>query len=288
MAESDGGRQEVGLQAEFWNEAGGRMWVDNIEQTHTLLQPLTDSLLLRAAASDGECVMDIGCGGGQNSVELARRVGDSGRVLGVDVSVPILDYARSQPGLPGNLDYLCADAASEDLGTDRFDLLFSRFGVMFFDDPKAAFLKLRSSLKPGGRLAFLCWQAPSLNHWLSVPMQAIYEVLPPPEPPPDLRAPGPFAFAEDAWVREILDHAGFAKISIDNQQLDMPMGHIDSAIAYMMRFGPAVELLRQAGEAERGEVERRLREAFEPQVRDDVVIGRTATWIVTAVRPAAN
>jgi len=284
MDEQDGARQEIGLQTEFWNEAGGKMWVDNIERTHALLKPLGDVVQDRAAVCEGDSVLDIGCGGGLNSVELAVRVGPAGHVLGVDVSVPILDYARAQPGTPPNLEFLRADAATEDLGSARFDLLFSRFGVMFFENPKAAFTRLHGTLKPGGRLAFLCWQAPDLNTWLSVPMAAIFEVLPPPEPKPDPRAPGPFAFAEEAWVREILDDAGYVDIAIESLELDMPMGAVDDAVSYMMRFGPAVELLAQADENQRNEVERRVREAFVPFTREGLVTGPTATWIVTASR----
>ena len=282
MDKHDGARQEIGLQAEFWNEAGGKMWVDNIEQTHALLKPLGDAIQDRAAVCEGESVLDIGCGGGLNSVELAARAGPAGHVLGVDVSEPILDYARAQPELPPNLEFLCADAATEDLGSASFDLLFSRFGVMFFDNPKAAFTSLRGTLKPGGRLAFICWQAPALNTWLSVPMAAIFEVVPPTEPQPDPRTPGPFAFAEEAWVREILDVAGYADIAIESLELDMPMGAMDDAVSYMMRFGPAVELLAQADENQRKEVERRIRDAFTPFTREGVVTGPTATWIVTA------
>jgi ubiquinone/menaquinone biosynthesis C-methylase UbiE len=282
MGEHDGAKTEIGLQTEFWNEAGGKMWVDNIERTHALLKPLGDVIQDHAAVCKGESVLDVGCGGGLNSVELAVRVGPAGHVLGVDVSETILDCARAQPDLPPNLEFLCADAASEDLGSARFDLLFSRFGVMFFDNPKAAFTTLRGTLKPGGRLAFLCWQAPALNSWLSQPMAAIFEVLPPPEPQPDPRAPGPFAFAEAAWVREILDDAGYQDIEIESLELDMPMGAVDEAVSYMMRFGPAVELLAQADENQRNEVESRIRDAFLPFTREGLVTGPTATWIVTA------
>ena len=162
-------RSETGMQSEFWNEAGGRMWVDNIEQTHQLIQPLGEALLAAAAPQAGELVLDIGCGGGLNSLELARAVGERGYVRGVDVSEIILDYARAQPDLPGNLEFTCDDAALEDYGEGRFDLLFSRFGVMFFEAPKTAFANLRRSLKQDGRLVFLCWQAPQKNPWLKNP-----------------------------------------------------------------------------------------------------------------------
>jgi SAM-dependent methyltransferase len=275
-------RDEQGLQAQFWNEAGGRMWVENIERTHALIGPLGDEIRRRAAAAPGEAVLDIGCGGGQNTVEIAAEVGAGGRVLGVDVSEMILDWARAQPNLPDYVEFLCADAASHDFGAERFDLLFSRFGVMFFNDPSAAFANLRRSLKPGGRLAFLCWQAPQRNAWLSVPMGAIFEVMPPPEPQPDPRAPGPFAFADQEYVREILTGSGFREMGIESLELAMPMGPLDEAVDYMMRFGPAVEALAEATDAERAAVEAKIRDAFAPFVRDGIVTGPTATWVVTA------
>ncbi len=279
-------RTEVGMQAEFWNEAGGRMWVDNIEQTHALIQPLGDVVLEKAAPQAGESVLDVGCGGGLNSVEIAERVGKTGYVLGVDVSEMILDYARAQPGLQDNLEFACVDAAVEDLGKERFDLLFSRFGVMFFEDPKAAFANMRSCLKPDGRVAFLCWQAPQKNPWLSCPMQAAFEILDPPEAAIDPRAPGPFSMAEADWIEEILADAGYEAVQVENIELDMPMGQLDDAVSYSMRFGPAVEALSQAHGEQRDAVEAAIRKSFEPFAGPDGVVGPTATWLVTANRGA--
>ena len=275
---------EVGMQSEFWNEAGGRMWVDNIERTHALLQPLGEALMSRAAPGEGEQVLDIGCGGGLNSMEIAVLVGETGYVCGVDVSEMIVDHARAQPNLPGHLQFTCVDAAVEDFGDARFDLLFSRFGVMFFEDPKAAFANLRKALQPEGRLAFLCWQAPQKNPWLSCPMQAAFSILEPPEAAADPRAPGPFAFAEDSWITEILTDAGFADVEVENLEMDMPMGSLDDAVDYSMRFGPAVEALNQADDDERQAVSQAIRAAFAPFTSGDVVIGPTATWLVTANR----
>lgn len=278
-------RSDAGMQAEFWNDAGGRMWVENIEQIHRLLQPLGELLTEHAAPRPGEAVLEVGCGGGHNAVALAHRVGSSGYVCGVDLSEPILAYARRQPDLPPQLEYRCVDAAVADLGEGRFDLLFSRFGVMFFADPKAAFANLRRALRPGARLAFLCWQAPQANGWLSAPMEAVFSILPPPEAPADPRAPGPFAFQEQAWIREILDAAGFGEVRVEGLATTMPMGTLEEAVAYSMRFGPAVEALQQASEAERAAVERALRSAYEPFLDDGGrVAAPAATWLVTAKR----
>jgi len=273
---------DLGMQAEFWNDAGGRMWVDNIERTHALLTPLGDALVARAAPQPGEAVLDVGCGGGLNTLELARRVGPTGQVCGVDVSEMILDWARRQPEVPEHVEYLCVDAAEAELGEARFDLLFSRFGVMFFFDPKAAFANMRRALRPGARLAFLCWQPPQANGWLSAPMQAVFSVLPPPEAAPDPRAPGPFAFQEESWIREILTDAGFGDVAVEGLEMTMPMGTLEDAVTYSMRFGPAVEALQQASDGERAAVEVALRGAYEPFLRDGRIEAPAATWLVTA------
>ena len=278
-------RNEVGMQAEFWNDAGGRMWVENIERTHALLKPLGDALLERVAPQPGEAVLDVGCGGGLNSIELARRVGETGRVVAVDVSEIILDYARAQENLPANLEFVRADAATEIFRAAGFDLLFSRFGVMFFEDPIAAFRNMRANLRGGGRLVFQCWQVRERNPWLSIPMQAAFEILTPPDEMMDPRAPGPFSFADRDWVEEILQSAGFAEVQVEDLVLEMSMGSLEEAVAYSTRFGPAVEAFKAASDADRAAAEQAIRSAFQPLVRDGVVVGTASTWIVTANNP---
>src|SRR5262249_34365178 len=152
-------------------------------------------------------VLDIGCGSGETSIALARLVGASGHVTGIDVSKPMLELARQRSAGIKNLDWLLADAAAPDGVLPQADLLFSRFGVMFFGDPVAAFSALRRSLKPGGRLVFASWRPIGENPWMLVPLQAVRPLVPPP-PPPGPHDPGPFAFADAEWVNQILTSAG--------------------------------------------------------------------------------
>ncbi len=275
---------DAGFQKAYWNEDGGRMWVDNMQRTHALIGPLGDEAVRRAAPRPGDRVLDVGCGGGPTSIQIAQLVGPDGRVVGVDISEVILRHARSQPDLPANLEFRLADAGSEDLGDARFDLVFSRFGVMFFADPVAAFTNLRRSLKPGGRLAFLCWQAAARNPWLAVPTRAIFEIMPPTQAPADPRAPGPFSFAEDGWVREILDAAGFSAITIEALEMPIRMGALGEASDTMMRLGPAAQALAEADETQRARAREAIEAGYEPFVVDGVVQAPSATWMVTARR----
>ncbi len=201
-------------QIDYWNGEAGRKWAQRDSQMARLLAPVSEALLDHSDLAGARAALDVGCGGGSGTRLLAKRLAPEACVLGVDISEPLLDIARGGEGeSPGHIAYLCADAASHDFGEAQFDLLFSRFGVMFFDDPTAAFTHMRSAMLPGATLAFCCWQALAQNAWTALPLQAALTVLPrPPAPPP--RAPGPFAFAEPAYVQEVLSGAGWTDIQV--------------------------------------------------------------------------
>ncbi len=192
-------------QIRYWNELAGPKWVASEAMLDGQIAPLGSKAIERARLAAGERVLDVGCGCGQTSLQLADKVGPRGSVTGIDLSAPMLERAQARAAGLGlaNVRFLNADAQTTPLGSAAFDLIFSRFGVMFFADPTAAFANLRASLAPGGRVSFVCWQELKLNPWMRVPLLAAAQHIPLPAPAaPD--APGPFSFAAPARVRGIL------------------------------------------------------------------------------------
>ncbi len=202
-------------QIDYWNATAGQTWARHQAQLDRQIEPLGLEALRALAARPGERVLDVGCGCGQTTLELAERVGAAGAVTGVDISSPMLAIAqaRSVPDGAANPRYLECDAQTADLGQGQYDAVFSRFGVMFFSDPVAAFANLRKALTSAGRLAFVCWRPFSENLWIRAPMEAAQPFLPP-SPPMDPTAPGPFAFADPDRVRSILSEAGFSDVTL--------------------------------------------------------------------------
>jgi SAM-dependent methyltransferase len=242
--------QDNAAQIEYWNDQAAITWTTMQDRLDAMFTPLTALALDAAAPAAGERVLDIGCGCGATVLELARRVGPTGGVLGADVSAPMAARARDRiaaAGL-GNAQVLVADASTHGFERGWADLLFSRFGVMFFADPTAAFANLRRGLRPGGRLLFACWRPMKENPWFVVPAQAAAPLLPP-SPPMDPDAPGPFAFASPDRVKDILGSAGWTDIAIARQDVPMRLaaaGQIAEAAAFTTRVGG---LARALGEA---------------------------------------
>ena len=268
-------------QPTWWNEEGGRRWVQNIQRVERMIEPLSARLLQHAAPRPGERVLDVGCGGGVTSAALARAVGPSGRVLGVDVSAVILDVARERFRSIGNLEFALGDAAMMPLERGGMDLLVSRFGVMFFADPAAAFAHLRTALAPGGRLAFICWRALDQNPWMAECVRAAFTVLPRPESQPP-HAPGPYAFADDVRLRDILGASGYGAIRIDPLDHPLDLGSLDDAVVQMTRMGLAASAFAAASPAEQQAATAAVRAALEPHAVGDTVRMASATWLVSA------
>lgn len=266
---------------EYWNQDGGRRWVENIDYIEGLLAPLGQRLLRAVTASPGDEVLDVGCGGGITSRALANAVAPDGSVLGLDISAVILEVARRRNGDIINLTFVQGDAQSMDLGAGRFDRIVSRFGVMFFKDPAAAFANLRRALRPGARLQFICWRGLEQNPWLQKPTEAAFTVLTPP-PAPEPGAPGPFALADETHIESLLATAGFKKVHLDAIDASLALGPLPEAVEYLMRIGPAAEPLHEAGPEQRQAVRAAMTAALQPFLKDDGVVAPCACWGVSA------
>jgi len=274
-------------QAHHWNAVSGPGWVATQEQHDRMLEPLGDLAIAAVAPVDGEGALDVGCGCGATTIQLARLVGAAGHVLGVDISEPMLGRARERCDELGltNVDLLRADAQLAALPSDH-DLAFSRFGVMFFDDPVAAFTNIASALRPDGRIAFVCWQDRDRNPWMGIPLAAALEHVPPPPPmPPD--APGPFAFADRDRTARILRDAGFDSVTIDPVELDILVGGVrtlDGAAEFATDSGSVRTVLAGADDDTRRRAAASIRAALEPYSGPDGVRIGCAAWIVSAQR----
>ena len=243
---------ENSAQIEFWNGETGQNWVTHDALMEEMLQPLGESVMSVLAPIAGERALDIGCGCGHTSVALATRVGPEGAVTGVDVSAPMLKVAKTLADTAGDdaapTLFLEADAQTHTFHAPHYDVVFSRFGVMFFEDPVAAFTNIRSAMSPAGRLAFCCWQPRAVNPFMTVPAMAALELLPaPPQPPP--RTPGPFAFEEADYVDAILQEAGYRNICISplSQLLEFGRGlALTEIVERLVQIGPIAQMIRDA------------------------------------------
>ncbi len=275
-------------QAEFWN-AHGEIWVTWQERLDRQIEPHGRLALEALAPKPGEAVLDVGCGCGDTVLALASRVGSEGRVHGLDVSAPMLARARQRVGEDGaaNVTLEVGDAAVVTIEPESFDAVFSRFGVMFFEDPDTAFANFHRALRPGGRLAFVCWRGPQDNPWITVPMAAAAPLLELPPPPPP-GAPGMLSFADGERVRGILEGAGFGEVVVRPEDVAMAPGggDLDDAVAMFLQVGPVAAALRESGAepATRAKVESAVRSAFDVAGGGGSVQLGSGCWVVTARR----
>lgn len=264
---------------ETWNGALGERWAQFHEALDVRIRVYGHDVLAKAALREGMRVLDIGCGCGELTIEAARAVGVTGKVVGVDVSRPILAEGRAATKALANIELLEHDAATYTPDAP-FDALISRFGVMFFEDPPAAFANIRAAVKPGGSLTFACWQAMEKNPWAGVPLSAVLRVLPPlPAAPPN--APGPFAFGNPEHVRDILTRAGWNDVLLTSVVHPVKLGDtVDEAVTYASSMGPAARALRDADEPTQQRGLQTLRETLATFAPDFALDG--AVWIVSA------
>ena len=271
-------------QIAYWNGPAGQRWTDRQASQDVLLAPVSEILIDRARVRAGERVVDVGCGCGAIAIALAQQIAPTGHVLGIDISAPMLARARQVTPAGLQVEFVLADATVYPFEPASFDLLVSRFGVMFFAEPALSFANMRRALRPSGRLAFACWREPRENPWMMAPLQAVYKHVPklPQQGPED---PGPFAFASEARVHRILGEAGFSSVAMEpcNFVLDVAIGRgLDAAVEAVLEIGPANRALEGQPPEVRDAAKNSIRETLAPFVSGQEVRLAGSIWIVTA------
>ncbi len=271
--------------AEFW-AAYAPTWLELEDDLEAQLGGIGRLAMEPLVLGRGHHVIDVGCGSGTTTRELARRVAPDGTALGVDIAAEMLELARRKAADEGvdNVEFLRADAQVHDLGEHRFDSAYSRLGVMFFADPVAAFANIRRALKPGGQLVFLCFQPLAANEWTLVPAQVAMAVTGTPPAPPDPDRPDPFSLSDPERVRQILNEAGYESIHIEPRAdwIVTPEDRISETARTRARIGAVARVLVGADDATRARVIEAIAEEMRSRVEDGEVRLSRGTLLVTA------
>lgn len=281
---------EVTPYVEFWNDT----LADKFDRFREILQNglsyHSRIPLEKLTVTPGSRILDVGCGWGDTAIELARKTGPDGFVLGLDCVEQFLEPARRDAAARGvtNVRFEAADVERYPF-EPVYDLCFSRFGMMFFENPVTAMRNIRSALRPGGELMFIVWRTIDDNPWLGLPKQVVLEYLNPPGEDARTCGPGPFSMADPETVSAQLEIAGFE--AIDFERIDGPVtvgSSLEDAVRFQLAIGPAGEVFREAGEEaehKRETIERAMREALAPYHQAEGVVMPSSSWTVTAKRP---
>lgn len=278
------------LQKEMWNGRAGESWVRHNSLLEQLLAEPGRECMNLLPLTPAMQILDVGCGCGNQTLELAARLDASSTVIGVDISEPMLGLARelkaaNDNALSAEVQFALGDASEPLFDEASFDAIYSRFGVMFFEEPVAAFSALRNSLKPGGKLGFVCWREPKLNPFFNAPMEAALTVLPAPAPSAP-GAPGPFGLADDNVIQTTLRLAGFKDVSVAPLNLTLSVGAgtpFDAVFEELIQIGPAAALIAQSNPS----LKEKAREAVYNRLTDFYALGQGVSfdanfWLVTA------
>jgi SAM-dependent methyltransferase len=273
-------------QAEHWNsEQAAGHWITHQARYDRMHEPFATMIIREAAISTDNRVLDVGCGCG-TTTRAAAALATAGEAVGIDLSAPMLARARADAQSAGlaNASFIESDAQVHPFEPGSFDVVISRFGMMFFADPAAAFTNLRTATKPGGRLVFVCWQPMAANQWLLVPGAALAGHIPFPDPgPPD--APGMFALADPDRVRGILASAGWHDIGITTVQTPLLLaggGTIDDAVEFLRTGSLGRSVLAGADPTTQARAVASVRAALAPYADDEGVHLGAAVWLVRA------
>lgn len=267
----------------IWDEHSDRAFAQMQAPLDRQLAPLGHRAQAALAPKPGERIADIGCGTGQTTLELAAAVGVTGKVLGLDISPACLAIAKTRAAQTPQIEFILGDAQEFAFPPKSFDAVFSRFGVMFFADPATAFRNIRTALKPGGRLAFVCWRDPKEVDLLALPFNTVKHLLPE-QPPPVPDAPGPFGLANAERTKTILRDAGYTDIAITPYDEKTGSGDVESSLEVALRVGVLGRIVRENPDY-KDIVTEPVRAALQAHDTPDGVKLSAAVWIVTAKAP---
>ncbi len=257
------------------NDLADKARADVADLLDLQLSPLGLRAIEALSPRIGETILDVGCGAGQSVLQLADRVGPNGRVIGVDIAPLVLEVARRRAEGRSQVNFMECDAQRLALPERSIDCIFSRFGVMAFADPVAAFSNFRRMMRPSGRLAFVCWRSLGENELDLLPLRAAGLE--------GLLDPTPFRFADSGYIRTVLQTAGFREIMIQAHNEMVSSGDLDSMIIVLLSVGPLGKIMRE-NPSLRAAAESRLRAALAKRGNQTVVALNAATWVVTARR----
>jgi len=260
-------------------------WIAFQSALDAMLDPLGRSVMTRLAPAEGEHVLDVGCGCGSTTLALAAAVGPGGTVTGIDPSAAMLAVARDAAAAAGltNVDFIEGDAGTHPYRPHAYEVIFSRMGTMFFDEPEAAFTNLRRALRQGGRLGFVCWRSLEENTWTTEPRDAAAALVPlPPVADPD--APGPFSLARAERISSVLSHASFVEVTVEPLDRDLLIGRgdVDEAIEFYLRLLPTGYLMFEPDRHLLDRLRATLRTVLEGHRSDDGIWLGSASWLVRA------
>ena len=270
-------------QIEYWNGQAGERWRDEAEALDLLLAPFAESIVAALPRGLRGTVLDVGCGAGALSLKVTGSYGGA-KVVGVDVSAPMLSLAKTRASLIGAKAEFIEGDATEFTHHTKFQALVSRFGVMFFADPVAAFSNLHGLMEEGAPLCFACWRPATENEWIMTPLEAAQGFMTAPPPIPDPRAPGPFAFAESDYVTHILDSAGWKNVWVEEWDgpLTMPGNDLNETAEFTLTIGPLARLIAEQ-DIDRAALKAEVTKSLEKRTKPDGSVAlQAAAWIVTA------
>ncbi|WP_084422060.1 class I SAM-dependent methyltransferase [Henriciella litoralis] len=268
-------------QQDLWNGTSGKAWVDAQSIMDAMFEQAAHHLAGFVAAQTPKNVLDVGCGTGAVTLAAANAIEDGGACTGIDISQPMLALARERAAQQdANATFINADAETHDFGDQKFDTIISRFGVMFFGDPVAAFRNLRSATAPSAKMCVLAWRAPDENPFMTTGTRAAREFLPD-MPRRDTSGPGQFGFADKAFVTDILEQSGWKYIEIMPLDIDcaFPASELDK---FLTRLGPLGQLLKDEDPARRDEIMRSVKDAYSHFIDGDTVRYTAACWQIVA------